>query len=219
MSQKIEYPLTGTSDKASHLNALMALIRSMLTERWHTMPVQVIEVTNDGGVSPIGYVDVLPLIQQVDGSGNTLSHAPIYNVPYMRLQGGVDAVILDPRVGDIGFASFCDRDISALKVAKKESPPGSGRHNDLADAIYLSSIIAPAPQQYVRFSEEGIEMVSPISVRIHAPSATIDSETTINGSLAVNGGSITNDGVPVDKTHFHDKVQPGSGNSGTPVAP
>ena len=219
MSQSGNFGLLGTSDIGSQHKQIALLVSSMISKMSNAAPVTVVAVTNAGGAAPIGHVNIVPLVQQVDGSGNVIDHGVIYNVPYMRIQGGANAVIIDPQVGDIGIAAFCDRDISAVKAAKKAAPPGSGRQYNMSDAVYLGSIIAPAPQQYVRFSEEGIEVVSPISVRIQAPTATIDANTTINGNLAVNDGSITNDGVPVDKTHFHDKVQPGSGNSGTPVAP
>ncbi|UCL84490.1 hypothetical protein [Pseudomonas sp. HS-18] len=211
-------PLLGTSDKNDDTNALEAFVRAFFSERWTIRPVKVVSVTNDGGVSPIGYVGLLPLVQQIDGQGDVTSHGVIYNAPYMRIQGGANAVILDPQVGDIGIAAFCDRDISAVKAAKVESPPGSSRQNDPADAVYLSSIIAGAPTQYVRFSESGIELVSPVKVHIQAPAAVIDANTTIHGNLAVNGGGVTNDGVNIGKTHTHTGVQGGSGTSGPPSA-
>lgn len=209
-------PLLGTSDKHGDVNALEAMIRAFFSGRWTARPVKVISVTNDGDVSPIGYVSLLPLVQQIDGEGDVTPHATIYDAPYMRIQGGSNAVILDPQIGDIGIAVFCDRDISAVKSSHAEAPPGSSRQNDPADAVYLGSIISAAPTQYVRFSESGIELVSPVEVRIQALSTVIDANTTINGNLAVNGGTVTNDGVSIDKTHTHSGVTSGGGNSGPP---
>lgn len=209
-------PLLGTTDKSDDTNRLEAFVRAFFSERWTVRPVRVMAVTNAGGVSPIGQVTLLPLVQQVDGQGDVTSHGLIYNAPYMRIQGGLNAVILDPQVGDIGIAAFCDRDISAVKASKAESPPGSSRQNDPADAVYLGSIIASAPAQYVRFSDEGIELVSPVQVYIQAPAVAIDGNTTINGNLAINGGTVKNDGVSIDKTHRHTGVTTGSGTSGPP---
>lgn len=209
-------PLLGTSDKHDEANALEAVIRAFFSGRWTARPVKVVSVTNAGGVSPIGYVGLLPLVQQIDGEGQASPHATIYNAPYMRIQGGANAVILDPQVGDIGLAVFCDRDISAVKSSGGEAPPGSSRQNDPADAVYLGSIIAAAPTQYVRFSTSGIELVSPQQVHIQAPTVVIDGDTTINGALAVNGGGVTNDGVDIGKTHRHTGVTPGTGTSGAP---
>lgn len=50
-------------------------------------------------------------------------------------------------------------------------------------------------------------------------------KTTVGGTSLIHtaggwdfqGGSITHDGVPFDKTHIHDGVVPGGGTSGTPV--
>lgn len=209
-------PLLGTADKHGDVNALEAMIRAFFSGRWTVRPVKVLSVTNDGGVSPIGYVSLLPLVQQIDGEGEVTSHATIYNAPYMRIQGGANAVILDPHVDDIGIAAFCDRDISAVKSAKGEGPPGSSRQSDPADAVYIGCIISGVPTQYVRFSSSGIELVSPVQVHIQAPNAVIDASTTINGNLAINGGTVKNDGVSIGKTHTHSGVTSGSGTSGPP---
>ena len=80
--------------------------------------VQVVAVTNDGGVEPVGFVDVHPMVAQVDGKGQPTPHGVIYGLPYIRVQGGSNAVILDPQVGDIGLAVFCAQDISKVKATK-----------------------------------------------------------------------------------------------------
>jgi len=215
---------------------LSGFIASMLSTTRTTQPVEVIAVSNAGGVSPIGYVDIKPLVKQLGADGVAVSHAVIYNVPYLRIQGGADAVILDPHVGDIGLAAFCDRDISAVKANKKESPPGSMRKHDMSDAVYLFSMLTTqTPNQYVRFKSGEItihgtakvrvecvnsEMVASASATITTPSCTIDAATThITGALnvdgSITGGTITGNGKVLD-THTHSGVTPGSGNSGAP---
>src|SRR5574337_1469350 len=99
--------------------------------------VRVLAVSNTGGVAAAGTVTVQPLVQQIDGSGNTTNLPPIYNVPYFRLLGGANAVILDPQVGDLGICLFADRDISAVKTTQKLSAPASNRRSSLADALYV----------------------------------------------------------------------------------
>lgn len=180
-----------------------ALINSMLSEVRTTMPCQIKKVTNDGGIAPIGYVDILPLVQMVDGSGVAYDNGIIFNVPYMRIQGGANAVIIDPQVGDIGLCAFCDRDISRVKKAKAQAAPNSRRKHDMSDAVYLGAIIASAPTQYIQFNDEGITVHSPSkvivsapeidliapSVQVHASTAlTITSpSTTMSGTLTVHG--------------------------------
>lgn len=164
--------------QSSDAARVQQLIKTMLAKTRTAIPVEVVAVTNAGGVSPIGYVDIQPLVGQLDGFGTVYPHGVIYNVPYMRIQGGANAVILDPEVGDIGMAVVCDRDISTVKATGKPSPPGSKRRNDMSDAVYLSSIIGAAPAQYVQFSEGGIDIVSPVAVNVQAPMANITAATS-----------------------------------------
>src|SRR5512139_7424 len=110
---------------ATEYNALTFLIRQLLSKVNTATLVQVKAVTNSGGVAAVGTVDVHPLINQQDASGNAIPHGTLYGLPYSRLQGGTNAVILDPQVGDIGIAIFASRDISAAKATKGENNPGS----------------------------------------------------------------------------------------------
>lgn len=194
------------------------------------MPVKVLAVANNGGVSPIGTVNVQPLVSGVDGMGNAWPHGTIYNVPYMRIQGGANAVIIDPQVGDIGVATVCDRDISTVKGSSAASAPGSNRRHDMSDIVYLMTIIGPAPTQYVQFNASGIAITSPTKITLAAPTVEVDAPTIIlNGALqqgqgsnagnATMGGTLT---VTVDvvgggkslKGHTH--PDPQGGNTGPP---
>jgi hypothetical protein len=161
------------------------------------MPVKIVSVTNSGGVSPIGYVDVQPLVGAMDGAGVVWPHGVIHNVPYMRIQGGANAIILDPQVGDIGIASVCDRDISAVKAAKDSAPPGSSRKHDFSDMVYLMTIIAEAPTQYMRFYEGGIDIVSP-------------------GDVNIISANLKHNGVNVGSTHVHGGVTTGGADTTGP---
>ena len=116
-------PIQGTASLSSEEAILANLIRTRMLRMRTSLPVRVESVTNDGGVSPIGRVSIRPLVQQVDGEGNATDHGIINNVPYFRIQGGANAVIMDPEVGDIGMALFADRDISAVKASGQSSPP------------------------------------------------------------------------------------------------
>lgn len=130
--------------------------------------VRVESCTNDGGVSPFGLVDVTPLVAQVDGTGELTPHVTAYQLPYLRLQGGSSAFILDPKAGDIGIAIFASRDISNVKSTQGPSGPGSGRQYDLSDGMYLGGLLNAAPTQYIRFSDAGIEIVTPGDAEINA---------------------------------------------------
>ena len=214
MSQKTSYQTNYVSaDNASEIGRLQLIIKTALSGVRTSIPVQIIAVTNAGGVSPIGTVDVQPMVNSVDGSGQIWAHGIIHNVPYMRIQGGANGIILDPQINDIGIATVCDRDLSTVQnVGVKINPatghnftsaPGSNRKNDMSDMVYLMTIIGQAPTQYIQFNSAGITITSPTAV-------TINADVTINGTL-------TNNGHLVGSTHTHGGVQTGSGQTGVPV--
>lgn len=150
-------PWSTQGDYSVHLYAIQQAISKLQTATL----VRVESCTNDGGVSPFGFVDVTPLVAQVDGSGKLTPHVTLYGIPYLRLQGGTNAVICDPVAGDIGIAVFASRDISTVKATQGPSGPGSGRSYDFADGMYLGGVLNAAPTQYIRFSADGIEILSP----------------------------------------------------------
>lgn len=221
---------------ATHAAALDFLLRQNMAKVRTTTIVKVLAVSNAGGVSPVGTVDVQPLVHQTDGAGNITALPPIYGVPYMRVQGGTDAVILDPKVGDLGIALFGDRDLSAVIKTKKAAAPGSARRNSLADALYIGGILNGTPTQYVRFSTDGIELVSPTKVHIQAPTIEADASTQFkvvspdiqlqgavhitgaqtNDSTIVAQGDVTGNGTSLH-THKHSGVTSGGSQSGPPV--
>ena len=203
------------SDNASEVNRLNYIIKTALSGLRTAMPVQVMSVTNSGGISPIGYVGVMPLVSSLDGDGQVVDHATIYNVPYMRIQGGSNGIILDPAVGDIGLAIVCDRDITAVKSAKKVSPPGSLRKNDMSDMVYLMTIIGAAPTQYIQFNSSGITINSSTAVTITAPNINSTGTWNHTGGLTATG-DIKGQGTSLH-THTHSGVTTGSGNTGQPV--
>ena len=219
------------SDAASEVGLMEYIINAALSGLRTAIPVQVISVSNNGGLSPIGTVDLQPLISAVDGSGNLWPHGVITNVPYMRIQGGANGIILDPQVNDIGIATVCDRDISTVQnVGVKINPttghnftsaPGSTRKNDMSDMVYLMTIIGAAPTQYVQFNSTGIHIVSPVAVTVNAPTVSITA-TNINTSGTWNHtgtltstGDVTAVGTHVH-THTHGGVTTGSGTTGAP---
>lgn len=173
----------GVADSASPFNAAEFHMAQMLGRVRTAVVVQVKAVANAGGVEPAGLVDVQPLVQQIDGLGNATSHGTIFDIPYQRLQGGRNAVIIDPQVGDIGIMLVCDRDISSVKANKAESTPGSRRRFDLADGIYVGGLLNGTPDQYVAFTAAGIRLADRNGNVIEMKSGG----TTVTGNLIVSG--------------------------------
>jgi len=182
-----------SSTGASQFSALKFVIRRYLGKVRTATIVKVLAVTNDGGVSPVGLVDIQPLVEQTDGAGNVTALPPIYGVPYMRIQGGTDAVILDPKIGDLGIALFGDRDLSVVKSTKDTGPPGSSRRNSLADALYIGGLLNGTPVQYVQFESSGITVKSPTKVTIEAPTVAVQGDMTVSGTV-VTQSTITASG-------------------------
>lgn len=178
----------------------MAFVVAQILGRVNTSTlVKIVKCTNDGGLSSVGYVDVIPLVNQVDGQGNPVPHDVVYGLPYMRIQGGLNAIIIDPEVDDIGIAIFASRDISKVKSTKGTAMPGSNRRFDMADGLYIGGVLNAVPHQYVQFQASGITIVSPNKITVTAPVVDVHSSTsvditspttTIHGALIVTG-SIT----------------------------
>lgn len=159
----------------------LAFVFGQLLQKIQTVSlVEVLSCTNDGELSPVGRVSVQPLVFQVSGSGTITPHGEISDLPYMRLQGGDNAVIIDPKPGDIGIALFCSRDIANVKadpqaaVAAGGATPGSFGTFDWADGLYVGGVLNGNPTQYIRFSSSGIEIVSPTKITLRAPTVEVD---------------------------------------------
>jgi len=148
-------PLALPSDFDSEQNGLNFAIQQAMLKLQTALPVRVMAVRN-AGVAPVGQVDIQVLVDMVDGQGNTVQHGTISNVPYFRLQGGTNAVIVDPLPGDIGMACFCSRDISAVKSVKDAAPPGSWRSHDFSDALYIGGFLNGTPTSYIQITQSGI---------------------------------------------------------------
>lgn len=186
------------TDNGSDFSANTFLVWSILARVRTMQPCKVLSVTNAGGISPVGFVSLQPLVNQQDGYDNAVPHGPLHNVPYFRLQGGANAIILDPQVGDIGWAGFADRDISSVVANKGQANPGSKRRFSMSDAVYFGGILNGTPTQYVAFSASGISVVSPTKVTVQAPNVEMDASTgftvnsptiTLNGNLQQGNGS------------------------------
>lgn len=160
--------------------------------------VQVLAVQPTSG--KVGFVTVQPLVLDVDTNKVVIAQTPIYNVPYMRYQGGSSAVILDPVVNDIGIAIFAEDDITNVKQTQKPGAAATQRNHSTADALYIGGVLNPDATQYVHFQPggAGIDIVSPGEVTLHAGSTvTITSGTTttinapsgfvVNANMTLNG--------------------------------
>lgn len=196
------------------------------------LPVKVIAV-NSSGIAPVGTVDLQPLVGIMLASGQEVDHASCFNAPYMRVQGGGNALVVDPQVGDVGIAVFASRDISGVKRTRGRAPCGSLRRFSLSDAMYIGGILNQTPSQYIHMNSDGITVYSPTKVTIVAPEVDMDtplltvqgqmvmtgskgSGASTSGGITNTGGTVSSNGIVLD-THVHKGVTSGSSNTGTPV--
>lgn len=160
--------------------------------------VRIEKCTNAGELSPVGFVDVTPLVNQLDAAGNPTPHVTIFNVPYFRLQGGKNAIIIDPEPGDIGVAVFASRDITKVKATKGTANPGSFRQYSFADGLYLGGMLNAVPTQYVEFSTAGIRIHSPTQIKLDAPDILLQADT-----VEINAGTSTTVTTPIFTVNGH----------------
>jgi hypothetical protein len=137
----------------SEYNAFTFVIDQAIA-KLHTVKIVKVQAVDTAAKT----VQVLPLVQQIDGNNQLTSQGTIYGVPYRALLFGKNAVIADPAVDDVGVMICADRDISAVKETHGEAPPGSLRQYDQSDGIYLGGLFGEDPEQYVKFTDTGMEL-------------------------------------------------------------
>lgn len=188
-------------------NAQAFLINQIFNGKW-TITLCVVKSVSGGGASAMpATVSVQPMVNQLDGQNQATPHGTISGLPVFRLQGGSNAIITDPKVGDIGLMACASRDISAVKNTQKVSNPGSGRTFDPSDGMYLGGFLNAAPTNYVEVNDNGVNIV--------AGSTKITIAKNGQVSVVSNGAVLLN-GLAWD-THTH-PVTTAPGETGTPVA-
>lgn len=200
-SQSVNSGLAKPTTQWGEFNNISFLVQQALLKVQTATLVRIESCTNNGGLDPVGFVDVTPLVNQIDGKGNATPHVTIYNVPYLRIQGGANAIIIDPQAGDVGVCVFASRDITKVKSTKKQANPGSWRQYSFSDGLYLGGMLNAAPTQYIQFNDSGVTITAPL--------------VTINGTLHVTG-DVVGQGTSLH-THKHGGVQAGGDQTGVPV--
>lgn len=210
-------PLTNARPEQSVGGAAQdKFIIQQLISNVHTMiPVKVISVSiPEDTLSPIGRCEVQPLVQQVDGNNNVYGRGQIINVPYLRVQGGKNAVVLDPVKDDIGLCGFCERDISMVKRTGAEAAPNTRRQYSLNDAVYMFTMMGDTPEQYVHFMQNEIHIKATNKIVLDAPmveaTGQIQAQGIIKSMIDVFANAISL------LTHKHGGVQSGGSDTGEP---
>ena len=158
----------GPGSAVGDFNTLSFLIHQAIAQLHTTKLCKVVKAPYDrqgnplavGSASIIGFIDVQPLVNQMDGAGNPTPHGTVYRLSYHRYQSGTGSFITDPAVGDQGFMTVGDRDGSVARNTNDVANPGSSRVMDAADGIFLGSCQGSiAPKQYFSWLTDGWKIV------------------------------------------------------------
>ncbi len=144
---------------SSQFNATEFHIQRLLQQINTAEPVRVVSV-QPGAVGPVGMVSVQPLVNLVTGTGDGMAQSTLFQLPYLRIQGGENAVIVDPKPGDTGLAVYAMRDTETVKANRdgKTANPGSARMYNKGDGFYLGGFLNATPKRYVMVDDTGITL-------------------------------------------------------------
>lgn len=221
MSEEVfpqQRPESGNGD----FNQIAFMVKQIMSGISTSTLVQV-KAVYPGGTGPVGFVDVQPMVGAVDGGGKVWPHGIIYGVPYIRIQGGVNAFIVDPVEGDIGLAVFADHDLSAAEAAGQLSGPGSARRFDMADALFVNGWnMKTTPQNYVIINPDGsiaimstgrIDVTGTVT-EFHCP-VIIDKTLDVKGDTTMEGNATVEKNATVAQNLGYGGGLTGSNSAGT----
>ena len=222
-------------------NAMDFMIRSMIAKIVNTsFPCVVTAVERAGSGDRAGYVTVKPLLQPRNVQGQGVNVVEIPKLPYFRLQHGKAAIVIDPKVGDVGLAVVAKGDISNVNGETNPKVPASFRSFDLSDSFYIGGFWGQAPEVFVHLEDSGeINIVAPNAVTVKTKSAVVDAKTmtvkaqvftvdapqiNLNGAISGGGSTGSNADFSGDvkakgislTTHTHNGVKSGDSNTGGP---
>ena len=191
-----------------NLNTIMnGRIQDHIRKIGPSMLVQV-KAVHAGQASITGMVDVQPMVHQQDKQGKPYPRQIIHDVPYLRIQGGGSALIIDPKPGDIGFIIISGRDHTHAVTSRQPSPPASFRQFSMQDCVYVGGFLNNGPDQFIQATGQGWRIVTPGTVSIEASKITANCDFETSGD--VKAGSISL------KQHTHGGVQTGGGKTSPP---
>jgi hypothetical protein len=213
------------SDSSSEYNKDVFIIRQIMSQM-STAKIVLVKAVDKSAKT----VDLQPMVKQLDGQGNATSHGVINAVPYFGgSQAGLNAVMMDPVVGDKGLMICCDRDISSVIATKAEATPGSYRKHSAADGVYVGGLmgINDTPTQSVKFTDTGIEIADKNNNKLVSSStgweftgpvkfngAVTGAGMTLSGTITANAGTF---GGKSFATHTHNYISPNTPYTGAVV--
>ena len=166
-----------------------------------------------------GTVDATQMIAESDAQGQSLPMASIPGLPYVRLQYGVAALIINPVPGDLMSFTVCKRDSSTVGAdASEPQRAGSYRQFDLADSVAVGPVHTKRPEVWIHIKQdktvqihapEGVTIETDSEVTITAPTVTISGDLHVAGDVTAGGISL--------RSHTHPGVDRGNASTDPPA--
>jgi phage baseplate assembly protein gpV len=194
----------------SDANSISMIVESLLSRVNTAIPVRVDKVISaESAGGPAGWVSATALVCQLDGWDQVVEPVFIPRLPYLRLQSGKAAIVMDPQVGDVGLAVFADRDSSLLEQGRhnpRPKQPGTFRRFSKSDGFYIGGFLGQTPETFIELDPEArhIRIHGPEKVTVECRNAEVNAGesveistqraclsapkgTTINGDVLING--------------------------------
>ena len=198
------------SDLINKYNSLIFMIRQQI------LGINTAELVQVKTVNADNTVDVLPLLRLATAQGNFQDTSVIYNIPFIKIQGGKNLLDITPEVGDIGLVVYCQRDLSNILLNKTQTNPASNRSYSCYDGVYIASIMSlnQQPENFIKINSEGVNITTASNVIVNASKATINCDLQVNGQITASDtitGSdcLTASGISLQNhTHSYVDTQP-----------
>lgn len=184
-------------DSGTEADSLLSNLELFLYGKHFTEIVKIIAVY---GEVPNLKVDILPLVTRTTNTGEPIPNVAVYGATVFRLQRGNSAVIMNPVVGDIGIAMYCDKDSDNARRDRVSGAPNTTRCHSRIDALYMGGLLNQQPDQFIEFADSAINITSPNPVNVTCSKATIIAPGGVNVDSPNSHftGNVTADGNITD---------------------
>lgn len=145
-------------------------------------------------------VDVRIVQPEIDLAGNNIPMPVITNIPVSFVRCGNSHITHPINKGDTGFIIFADRDISSWVETNNKSVVDSARTHSMQDSYFVPGIVgggnnANPNDVEIKYNNTTIhlrkngdvDINTPSNVNVNASNVIINSETTNNGNVQING--------------------------------
>ena len=184
------------SDYLDSYNGLIYIINNVINNKINTAEI-VRVIANNGD----GTIDVMPVIRGVDAEENAIEETPVFGVKFFQWQYGVNAIMAQPAVGDVGLLIVCTKDTKNIQGGIV----GDLGMFELESGIYLGGLFGfnIEPTQFINFTDTGIEITTDKDITVNGANVNVNATTAANVfapvvSLGASGGKkVALDGDPV----------------------